>query len=277
MLTSNFARNGDILTAYHDEGQGDALLLLHGFTGSKLDFHDQLQWFTDRYRVLAPDNRGHGESSNLGRADAYSLDILVDDLAGYLDTLDVQQCHLLGHSMGGMVAMRFALRHADRLKSLILMDTAAEPLTIFPKALREQLAEEVRANGCASRIKMMRDMPMSDAQARGRDFLGEAEHWRRIELKLSQMDPEAWVALGNDMSNQKGVLSDLESLSVPTTIIVGEHDVPFIEPSARMANMIPNARLVTIPDAAHCPQYENADAWRAAIDSHLARAARPTR
>jgi pimeloyl-ACP methyl ester carboxylesterase len=277
MLTSNFARNGDVLTAYHDEGQGDALLLLHGFTGSKLDFHDQLQWFTDRYRVLAPDNRGHGESSNLGRADAYSLDILVDDLAGYLDTLDVQQCHLLGHSMGGMVAMRFALRHADRLKSLILMDTAAEPLTIFPKALREQLAEEVRANGCASRIKMMRDMPMSDAQARGRDFLGEAEHWRRIELKLSQMDPEAWVALGNDMSNQKGVLSDLESLSVPTTIIVGEHDVPFIEPSARMANMIPNARLVTIPDAAHCPQYENADAWRAAIDSHLARAARPTR
>jgi pimeloyl-ACP methyl ester carboxylesterase len=277
MLTSNFARNGDILTAYHDEGQGDALLLLHGFTGSKLDFHDQLQWFTDRYRVLAPDNRGHGESSNLGRAGAYSLDILVDDLAGYLDTLDVQQCHLLGHSMGGMVAMRFALRHADRLKSLILMDTAAEPLTIFPKALREQLAEEVRANGCASRIKMMRDMPMSDAQARGRDFLGEAEHWRRIELKLSQMDPEAWVALGNDMSNQKGVLSDLESLSVPTTIIVGEHDVPFIEPSARMANMIPNARLVTIPDAAHCPQYENADAWRAAIDSHLARAARPTR
>lgn len=277
MLTSNFARNGDILTAYHDEGQGDALLLLHGFTGSKLDFHDQLQWFTDRYRVLAPDNRGHGESSNLGRADAYTLDILVDDLAGYLDTLDVQQCHLLGHSMGGMVAMRFALRHADRLKSLILMDTAAEPLTIFPKALREQLAEEVRANGCASRIKMMRDMPMSDAQARGRDFLGEAEHWRRIELKLSQMDPEAWVALGNDMSNQKGVLSDLESLSVPTTIIVGEHDVPFIEPSARMANMIPDARLVTIPDAAHCPQYENADAWRAAIDSHLARAARPTR
>lgn len=277
MLTSNFARNGDVLTAYHDEGQGDALLLLHGFTGSKLDFHDQLQWFTDRYRVLAPDNRGHGESSNLGRADAYSLDILVDDLAGYLDTLDVQQCHLLGHSMGGMVAMRFALRHADRLKSLILMDTAAEPLTIFPKALREQLAEEVRANGCASRIKMMRDMPMSDAQARGRDFLGEAEHWRRIELKLSQMDPEAWVALGNDMSNQKGVLSDLESLSVPTTIIVGEHDVPFIEPSARMANMIPDARLVTIPDAAHCPQYENADAWRAAIDSHLARAARPTR
>jgi pimeloyl-ACP methyl ester carboxylesterase len=277
MLTSNFVRNVDILTAYYDEGQGDALLLLHGFTGSKLDFHDQLPWFTDRHRVLAPDNRGHGESSNLGRPDAYSLDILVDDLAGCLDALDVRQCHLLGHSMGGMVAMRFALRHADRLKSLILMDTAAEPLTVFPKALREQLAREVRENGCASRIQMMRDMPMNDAQARGRDFLGETEHWRRIELKLSQMDPEAWVALGNDMSNQKAVLAELSAVSVPTTIIVGEHDVPFVEPSARMAKTIPDAQLVTIPLAAHCPQYENADAWRAAIDSHLARTARPKR
>jgi len=271
MLTSNFVRNRDILTAYYDEGRGEPLLLLHGFTGSKLDFHDQLPWFSDRYRVLAPDNRGHGESSNLGREDAYDLDILVEDLAGYLDALEVQRCHLLGHSMGGMVAMRFALRYPQRLTSLILMDTAAERLTIFPQALREQLAQDVRANGCASRIKMMRDMPMNDAQARGRDFLGEDEHWRRIELKLSQMDPEAWVALGNDMSSQAGVLAQLGAIDIPTTVIVGEHDTPFVEPSARMAKAIPDAHLVTIALAAHCPQYENADAWRDAIDEHLAR------
>jgi 2-succinyl-6-hydroxy-2,4-cyclohexadiene-1-carboxylate synthase len=95
MLTSHFVRNGDVLTAYHDEGQGDALLLLHGFTGSKFDFHDQLGWFTAQHRVLAPDQRGHGESSNFGHPDAYSFDILVEDLAGFLDALDVQRCHLL--------------------------------------------------------------------------------------------------------------------------------------------------------------------------------------
>jgi len=271
MLTSNFVRNGDILTAYHDEGQGEPLLLLHGFTGSKLDFHDQLSWFTDGHRVLAPDQRGHGESSNLGRPDAYTFDILVDDLAGYLDALDVQRCHLLGHSMGGMVAMRFALRHPERLRSLILMDTAAEPLTIFPQALREQLAREVRTNGCESRVKLMREMPVGDAQKRGVDFLGSDEHWRRIELKLSQMDPEAWVALADDMANQKSLVSDLAALKVPTTIIVGEHDVPFVEPSARMAKAIPNARLETIPLAAHSPQYENASVWRRVIENHLER------
>ena len=271
MLTSNFVRNGDILTAYHDEGHGEPLLLLHGFTGSKLDFHDQLGWFTDGHRVLAPDQRGHGESYNLGRPDAYSLDILVEDLAGYLVALDVQRCHLLGHSMGGMVALRFALRYPERLTSLILMDTAAEPLTISPQALREQLAKEVRANGCASRVKMLREMPMGDAQRRGVDFLGSDEHWRRIELKLSQMDPEAWVALSDDMAKQTSLLPDLGTLEMPTTVIVGENDVPFVEPSARIEKAIPNARLATIPLAAHSPQYENADVWRRAIDTHLAR------
>src|SRR3954447_14134296 len=123
MLTTRTVPNGEIVTAYYDDGAGDPLLLLHGFTGSKLDFHDQIGWFTDRRRVLAPDQRGHGESTNLARADAYALDILVDDLAGFLDALDVARCDLLGHSMGGMVAMRFALLHPTRLRSLILMDT----------------------------------------------------------------------------------------------------------------------------------------------------------
>lgn len=271
MLTSHFVRNGDVLTAYHDEGHGDPFVLVHGFTGSKLDFHDQLQWFTGTHRVLAPDQRGHGESSNFGHVDAYSFDVLAEDLAGFLDALDVERCHLLGHSMGGMVAIRFALRHPQRLNSLILMDTLAEPLPMFSKTIRDQLAKDVRANGCASRVNMLREMPMGDAQKRGIDFLGSVEHWRRIELKLSQMDPEAWVALSDEITHQKSLLAELRALTLPTTIIVGEHDVPFVEPSARMAAAIPNARLETIPLAAHSPQYENADAWRRTIEAHLAR------
>ena len=141
MLTSNFVRNGDVLTAYHDEGQGDALLLLHGFTGSKLDFHDQLQWFTDRHRVLAPDNRGHGESSNLGHPDAYrsTFSSTISPDFSMRSTCSAATCSVTRWAAWSRCALRCGT--PDRLKSLILMDTAAEPLTIFPKALREQLAE----------------------------------------------------------------------------------------------------------------------------------------
>ena len=269
MLMTNFVQNGSILTAYHDVGRGEPFVLVHGFTGSKLDFHDQMGWFANAHRVLAPDQRGHGESTNVGTDDAYALETMAEDLAGFLNGVQVKRCHLLGHSMGGMVALRFSLRYPERLKSLILMDTAAEPLTMFPATLREQLAKDVRAKGCASRLDMMRQMPMSDAAARGRDYLGADEHWRRIELKLNQMDPEAWVGLGNELANQPSVLDKLNAIKCPTTIIVGEHDTPFVEPSARMAAAIPGARLETIPLAAHCPQYENADAWRLVVETHL--------
>jgi 3-oxoadipate enol-lactonase len=269
MLMTNFVQNGSILTAYHDIGRGDPFVLVHGFTGSKLDFHDQMGWFANEHRVLAYDQRGHGESSNVGAEDAYALDTLAEDLAGFLNGVQVKRCHLLGHSMGGFVALRFALRYPERLTSLLLMDTAAEPLSILPAALREQLAKDVRANGCASRLDMMRQMPMSDAAARGRDYLGSEEHWRRIELKLNQMDPEGWVGLSNELANQPPLLDKLHAIECPTTIIVGEHDTPFIEPSARMAAAIPGARLETIPLAAHCPQYENAEVWRSVVEAHL--------
>jgi pimeloyl-ACP methyl ester carboxylesterase len=274
MLDTRFIRNGDIETAYYERGTGEALVLLHGFTGSKLDFHDQLDWFSDTHRVLAPDQRGHGESTNVGAADGYKLDILVADLEGFLTAAGVQRCHLLGHSMGGMVALRFALAHPQRLHSLLLMDTAAEPLTLFPAALRDKIIAEVLEKGCAFRLDAMKQMPMSDAAARGRDYLGVAEHWRRIELKLNQMDPFAWAGLSEEMSAQMPILDQLDAIRCPTTVIVGEFDAPFVEPSARMAQAITGARLETIAQAAHCPQYENADAWRDAVGRHLQRASR---
>ncbi len=276
MLNSKVISNGSIETAYYERGNGETLVLLHGFTGSKLDFHDQLDWFSDTYRVLAPDQRGHGESTNIGTAEGYALDVLVADLEGFLTAAGVQRCHLLGHSMGGMVAMRFALAHPQRLHSLMLMDTAAEPLTLFPAALRDKIIAEVLEMGCAFRLDTMRAMPMSDAAARGRDFLGADEHWRRIELKLNQMDPHAWAGLSNEMSSQASILDQLRSVRIPTTVLVGEFDTPFVEPSARMAEAIPGARLEIIAHAAHCPQYENAEAWRDVVTAHLAGFARGT-
>lgn len=122
-LRSRTVERSGITTAYYDEGEGSVLLLLHGFTGSKLDFHDQLEWFTDSYRVIVPDNRGHGESTHSEDEAVYKLDTLVDDLRSFVEVLDLQGIHLLGHSLGGMVVMRYAVAHPGRLASLMLMDT----------------------------------------------------------------------------------------------------------------------------------------------------------
>ena len=76
----------------------------------------------------------------------------------------------------------------------------------------------------------------------------------------------------DELANQAGVVESLNQISVPTSVIVGEDDKPFIEPSRLMASAIDDARLDVIDKAAHSPQYENPEAWRAAVDAHLARA-----
>ena len=117
-----------------------------------------------------------------------------------------------------------------------------------------------------------RDGPTHQAPAqRGIDYLGESEHWRRIRVKLAQMDPEAFVALGNELRNHCSIVDELSTVTCPTTIVFGEKDLPFIEPSKQLALAIPDAELVCIPLAGHCPQYENADAWRDAVRAHLTR------
>lgn len=258
-------RNGPLSTAYHEWGKGEPFLLLHGYTGSKLDFHDQMAWF-EGWRVIAPDQRGHGETSH---ADSYSFPLLVDDLLRFIDTLGLERVHLLGHSLGGMIAMRSVLKSPDRFASLILMDTSPSPLSLTTPETRERVSEVLRTSGSSLLVTAMRSQKPSRRAQRGIDWLGEQEHWRRIELKLSQMHWQAFRDLGNELFAHESVLGQLSDIRCPTTVLVGDGDRPFIAPSEAMAQVIPQASLVVLPDAEHCPQYENAERWKMAVQKHL--------
>ncbi|MEQ8858621.1 MAG: alpha/beta hydrolase [Pseudomonadales bacterium] len=268
MQTSHFVQNGETIMAFTEAGEGPALLLVHGFTGSKLDFQNQLPWFADLRRVIAYDQRGHGETSNQR---PYTLPAMVDDLVGLLDVLDIQRCDLLGHSLGGMVALRAVLAHPDRFRSLILMDTAPAPLGLWTRRARRALTKLVKREGCEALLEQSRQATPSPAQQRGIDYLGSEEHWRRISVKLQQMDPVAFVELMTELSDHDSVAGRLGEIRCPATVIVGEHDAPFLAPSAVLAEGIDGARLMTIEGADHAPQYENADVWRQAVREHLQR------
>ncbi|MCB1647673.1 MAG: alpha/beta hydrolase, partial [Pseudomonadales bacterium] len=153
-LTSHTLQHNGITTSYYDEGTGPVLLLVHGFTGGKLDFHDQVTYFSDRCRVIVPDNRGHGETTNTGRRSDYTLETLVDDLHSFIQTLGLSDVHLLGHSLGGMVAMRYALTHPGNLSSLILMDTSATPLNV-PADYFSTMADILQEKGPQALVTLM--------------------------------------------------------------------------------------------------------------------------
>ncbi len=133
------------------------------------------------------DHRGHSESTNTGDESSYTLARLTDDFAKSVDALDLARFDLLGHSMGGAVAMRYAIDHPDRVGSLVLMDTAGRAVTTNPVFFRTGI-ELVRAKGMRALYEVIHPFLGNGARA---DVLRE-----RMRTKFEQMDPAAFCALG---------------------------------------------------------------------------------
>jgi len=277
MADGDRVRVRGIEMAYEEHGAGSRpFVLVHGFTGSRDDWREMLPRLGARGRTLAPDLRGHGHSSNPGDAAGYTFDQLASDLAAFLTSVDVPRCDLLGHSMGGMVALRLALAEPARVDSLLLMDTSAEPIPRGARAMIEASAKIARESGMQSLYEVGRaaserqaDRPASFV--RSIEAMGAEVFWGRIRAKMLAMDPVAYATLGPALVDDAGVADRLAEIRCPTTVLVGAEDVAFRQPSERLALDIPGARLVVIEAAAHSPQLENPEAWLAAVLAHLAR------
>lgn len=110
---------------YSDQGEGDVIVLLHGFCGSSEYWEKVIPLLTANYRVIAPDLRGHGASdAPLG---AYTIEQMADDVLSVLNALEIPDCYLLGHSLGGYITLSFAQRYASRLKGFGLIHSSGYP------------------------------------------------------------------------------------------------------------------------------------------------------
>ncbi len=263
---------------FEDAGAGErAFVLVHGFTGSRDDFREHVPELARLGRTIALDQRGHGGSSNSGRDEDYTLDGLVADLAAAFDALGLERADLLGHSLGGMVALRFALAHPARVASLVLMDTSPNPLRMpLPEKARAGIAALARERGMGALFDSMRELAarnpaLPPSAKRTQERMGTDVFWERIRRKIEAMDPVAWDALSRALGEQASVADRLGEIRCPTLVMVGAEDLPFLVPSDLMERGIPGARRVTIPDAAHSPQLENPPAWSESIRAHLAR------
>ncbi|MDQ1423565.1 MAG: hypothetical protein QOD72_1063 [Acidimicrobiaceae bacterium] len=251
----------------HTFGDGEPpLVLVHGFTGSSIDWIDVVDDLAVDRQVVTFDHRGHGESTNVGDESGYSFARLVDDLEAVLDDLGVGPCDLLGHSMGGAVAMRYALRRPERLRSLILMDTAARPIEGPSAELLRGAAGLVRALGMPALLSFA-DVYSSSEET------PEADRARaQNRAKLEQMDPAAFAALGDELAGSETIIDRLADFDRVTTVIVGEKDSLLRAAADELATTISGSVLVVIPGAGHSPQIENRPAWMAAVREHLIRA-----
>lgn len=245
---------------------GRPLLLVHGFTGAKEDFADHVDALAEHgWWVVAPDLRGHGGSFMSANEADYSLGHYARDLWALVDVLDWSRLVLLGHSMGGMAAQVAALARPDALDGLILMDTTHGSVTGIDRDLAAVGQSLVREGGMEAVKAVLDDMgedaplgtPAFDRVVRERPGYQEF-----CDQKFLSCSPAMYAAMLFQLLDQDDRLDALASLDVPTLVLVGEQDEPFLEPSERMAAQIADARRVVITDAGHSPQFENPDEWR---------------
>lgn len=263
------AKVNGIELAYEVYGEGFPLVLAHGFMASKEMWDAQIGPFLERYRVVVYDVRGHGESEALPVDDAgYTMDTLVDDQKALMDHLGIQEAYVGGLSLGGMIAVRFALKYPQMLRSLLLCDTTAGMGTIGQWAQNRPLLESlVRSQGVAG---AMRQVYAARIPAAGLPAVAELPAGIiAFAQRLNQMSLDGFLGIARAAGDQESVLDRLGEITAPTLILVGDGDF-FRGAGEEMKSRLPEARFVLITDSLHGTCLWQPEKFTAAVLDFLA-------
>ncbi|WP_154675409.1 alpha/beta fold hydrolase [Parafrankia elaeagni] len=280
----------DLHSARTDTAQGAVppdstpVVLVHGIAGTTADWARVAPELASTRRVIAYDHRGHGASDRAaGGRPSYTFDLLLADLVALLDTLGPHAVDLVGHSMGGVVALRYVLDHPERVRSLVLVDTAAEPASATGGAARRVVSALLEgAAAIATAVHSAHDpepaadggpseLSVVDERAGAAERHGSAAD-HQVE-GLGRIDPEALVAFGRELGAYPSMVDRLNEIGCPTTVIVGERDSGLRDSAQTLARTISRAHLAVIAGADHSPHASRPLAWLAAVERHFGRLA----
>lgn len=249
--------------SYTVEGSGPPILLGHSLLCDGSMWREVAPALAGRYLLITIDARGHGAST---AERPFTLDDLADDWLAILDREGIDRAALVGLSMGGMTAMRVALRAPARVAALALLDTSADREPLKPRLRNRLLAEVVRRVG----------FPHVAVPIALRALLGETTLRERPELvrslraQLLSLDRRVYHA-ARAVFDRPPIADRIAAIRCPTLVLVGEEDVATSPSrSRRIAERIPGARLVTVPRVGHLTALEAPAAVVSALEELLA-------
>jgi 3-oxoadipate enol-lactonase len=234
----------NIQLAYERRGTGTPLVLLHGFP---LDHHlwdEVAPLLADTFDVITPDLRGFGSSTMIDPP--HSMDDYASDIASLLDHLNIQKAAIVGHSMGGYIALAFARLYPERVSGLGLVSSQVLADAPERKEGRYKSAADVETNGIGSVVEAMAPKFTSDARLQA---------YARTAMERQQ--PSSYIDALKAMAERMDSTPLLSSFNFPVVLIHGDADslIP-IERAREVKAALPQAHLVEIPGAGHMPMME---------------------
>lgn len=235
---------------YEIAGSGTPLILVHGFSLDRRMWDDQFAVLAESYRVVRYDVRGFGQSVDIP-TDPYSYPA---DLLGLMDALNIEKAHLVGLSMGGAIVVDFAVQHQDRVLSLTPVDAplgGMDWITDFPVRMGAAAALANESGMDAALKPWLEDELLAPAMGNPTcapalaEIIGDYTGWH-------------WTSGVQGLSADTPTIQLLDSLSVPTLVIVGEHDlIDFRSAADIMAGEISGARKAVMSGVGHMSNMED--------------------
>src|SRR4051812_32668099 len=234
---------------YEVHGSGPALLLTHGYSSTSAMWHGQVAALSRHHKLVLWDMRGHGRSDYPADSVAYSEALTVADMAALLDEVGASTAIVGGLSLGGYMSLAFYRTHPERARALLIIDTG-------PGFKKDDAREAWNKRALETGDRFERE---------GLEVLKSAS---RERSSVSHRDASGLARAARGMLTQRDarVIETLPNIKVPSLVVVGADDTPFLAASDYMAAKIPGARKVVIPAAGHAV---NIDQPQAFIDAVL--------
>jgi pimeloyl-ACP methyl ester carboxylesterase len=239
---------------YEVHGEGPVILLTHGYSATAEMWRGQIVPLSKKYKLMLWDMRGHGRSDYPEDLSEYSEAKTVADMAALLDAVGARQAIVGGLSLGGYMSLAFHATHPERVEALLIIDTG-------PGYRKDEARDGWNRNAIKTAERY---------EAEGLSLLNSGSAERRT---AQHRDATGLARAARGMLAQKNarVIESLPGIKVPSIVVVGEKDTPFLAASDYMAAKIPNAEKAVIPGAGHAANIDNPAAFNAALEAFLAK------
>lgn len=243
---------GDVELAYGMEGAGEPVLLLHGQGGNGSAWSLQTATLSKGYRVVSPDLRGHGGSSVT--RDSYSMAMLAADAAALCGALSVGPCHVLGHSLGGMVGLQMALTFPELVRSLVVINSSARGHGLWIRSFL--LKSFIRLGGMKAFARLNARLHLPEP---------EQGHLRQRFIETMGSCPSDGYVAAQDAVDTFDVSARLGEITCPVRVIHSSQDLIPLEEKRLIAEKVQQGHLVTIEHSRHVVLWDQPQRLNAAL------------